>query len=482
MESSHGQRFDKTTIATSETALPEMCRLRNNLNSDCLLKIFQYLNLQDLLQLSKMDTYFYDLIASEIIPKSVINLGVMDERLPNNQLVLKRSTMEMFDMFGKFMKKFVIRGDSFSLFLTTIITYCTPNRLTQVDLEFKRNTASLHLIDQSMPFFLKLCKLRLFDIGSNGLYQHFLTKLSQESTSIEILQLEQVDIVGGWLQKNQNLTQLMLHRTSNISLDDLTSCYKVNPKLKAFEYKGIDDLTEAYRTLSVCCPGLRTFSDCHLDNPYDSLGADMTNMMRRYDFLSLFEQLDSVTLTSYTESGHDLHHHLSIPSLAKISTFKVYMSMERPIVLSDEIKTEIMESCSIPSLNYLKTVEIQIQNIGDIDCNLRCEFIFNLVSQLRNVENIKFVGSALTNVDSIFRYAKNIRRLCIAETHFRKTHISQELRNIMRFLLRVPIRNPSEEKCEKQLLHLKVNKDQWNHLQVYENTERIMSTLMENDK
>lgn len=252
MESSSYKPTNKTS--DTEIQLEEICRLRHNLNSDCLLKIFQYLNLRDLIQLCKLDTYFYDLIASEIIAKKVIDLGVMDKRMQNNRLVVRRSTIEAFEVFGKFMKKIIIRGEDFNLFLSTITTYCKPDRLTEVDLEFKLTTAlsSLHLIDQSMPFFVKVLKLRLFDINSDGLYQHFLTKLSQKSTSIEILQLQQVDIVGGWLQKNQKLTTLKLNRTRNISFDDLTSCFKVNPKLKGFEYKGIHDLTETYHALSVC--------------------------------------------------------------------------------------------------------------------------------------------------------------------------------------------------------------------------------------
>lgn len=453
------------------------------LNSDCQVKLFEYLNVRDLIQLCKLDAYFYDLITSEIIAKKSIDLGVMDKRLPNNQVVLKRSTIETFDMFGKFLKKFVVRGEDFNLFLATIMAYCKPDRFTDVDLKFKFDSAlpsSLHRTDQSLPFFSKLRRLKLLDMSLTGLYQHWLTKISENVTSIETLHLEKVDIVGGWLQKHQNLRRLIIHTTTNISLDDLASCYAVNPQLNAFEYKGTDDLKELYSTLSACCPRLQTFSDCHLSIPYSRYGADVKS---RYKFLSQFKHLDSVTLTSYTASGHDLSHHLNIATLANISKFKVYMNWERPIVLSDEAKkTQIMETHPFMAFNNLKTVEIEILGIGDVDCDLRCEFIYFFVSQLKNIDNVKFVGGALTNVKSILQHATNIRRLCIAETRFRSSQLSHELRNIMRVLLRVPIRHPSSEaKCQR-LFHLQVNERQWQQLQVYENTGRIMTTSIDSGK
>lgn len=448
------------------------------LNSDCLVKIFEYLNLPDLIQLCKVDAYFYDLITSEIIARKRIDLGVLDKRMPNNQLVLKRSAIESFAMFGKFLKKLVVRGEDFNLFLATIMTYCKPDQLTEVELEFKFNSAlpsSLHRIDQSAPFFSKLRRMKLLDISSTGLYQHWLTKISENATSIESLQLERVDIVGGWLQKYQNLRQLIIHTARDISLDDLASCYEVNPQLNAFEYNGTDDLKEVYLTLAACCPRLHTFSDCHASNPYSRLG---TEVISRYKFLSEFKHLDNVTLTSYTVSGHDLSHHLNVVTLAKISKFKVYMNWERPIALSADAKTQIIETQPFMALDNLKTVEFEILGIGDVDCDVRCEFMFRFVSQLRNIENIKFVGRSLTNVNSILQHSTNIRRLCIAETHFRMPHLSHEMRNIMCVLLRVPIRHSSSEaNCKRhQLLHLRVNERQWQQLQVYENTGRVTTT------
>lgn len=452
MNSSGSQHFLTATSSTFKAAssLAEVCRLRNNLNDDCLLKMFEYLNVKDLIQLCKLDSYFYDLITSDFIPKKLINLGVMDTRLRNNKLVLKRSTIEYFKVFGKFMKRIVISGEDFNLFLDTIVRYCQPDRLTEINLQFKENTAfpALDLIDQSLPFFTRLHRLRLYDISSNGLYQQFLIKIS-EISNVQFLQLRQVNVEDGWLQRMDSLRELQIHSSRILSFDDLSSCYKVNPKLRVFNYKGSDDLQPIYDTLSACCPNLQTFSDCHLQY----LG-HVDDVEGRYKFLSPLKQLENVTLTSYSETGHDLHHHLRIPALANISKLGVHTSFEERTVLSKEKRAHIMESFSVKFEN-LKTIEMEVRGIYDKPCDLRCEFIFNLVSRLENIENIKFIGHSLVNVNRVLYNSMKIRRLCIADADFRSEHYTQELKNIVLASRRVP------------MVHLQVSQQQWNELQTY---------------
>lgn len=468
MESTSYHCFDKPTVSVIETAsLGENCRLRHQLNSDCLVKIFDYLSVQDLTRLSKLDTYFYDLITSEVIAKKVIDFGVMDKRMPNNRIVLQHSTIELLGLFGKFMKQIIIRGEDFHLFLSTIIQHCRPGRLTNVDMSFKINSGipASHLVDQSVPFFTNLRRLRLSDNSSSGLcrlYQRFLEKISSAVPKLAILQLHQVNISGGWLQKLDNLTELQIDSPMVFSFVDVTSCLKVNPKLTAFEYKGTADLKSIYDTLAACCPGIRTFSDCHFRNIYNVFD---TNVVNRYDFLSLFKQLENVTLTSYTESGHDLDNHLKIPALANISALKVYMNSDRPIYLSRQVKEHLVESF-FESFDNLKTIEIEIRRMDVINCDLRCEFIFNLLSGLKNVENIKFVGRSWTNMNSLLHHSTNIRSLCIADTHFHSADVSLEMRKIVETLRRISSRRTLEVKYENQLLHLEVNQYRWIEIKV----------------
>lgn len=472
--SSNYRRFATSTTSTFNTATTSSanCRLRHQLNGDCLVKIFEYLNVRDMIQLCKLDSYFGELIKSQVIAKTVINLGVLDERMPNNRSVLKRSTIETFELFGKFMRKIIIRGDDLHLFLSTIVKYCRPGRFTYVSLSFKLNTGlqATNLFDQSVPFFTNLRVLRLSDIGRSGLYQLFLTKISQAATSITILQLHQVTVAEGWLQKMTSLRQLNLHTPLGMELDDLTSCLKANPTLQAFEYKGSIDMKSIYATLPVCCPELQTFSDCHTRNDILEDG-----LAQRYEFLSLLKHLDNVTLTSYTDSTHDLDHHLRIPTLKNISKLRVYVNSDRPKILNKEAKQELMKSFTEPFDN-LKTIEVELRCIGDINCDLRCEFIFALVSRLRNIENIRLSGRSLFNVNRILYRSANIRQLCIADTHFRCSQVEKEMRNIVRAARRIPIRCPSEVRCERQPLRINVNRHQWSQLEVYGDTSGFMST------
>lgn len=473
---------------STTTSPPKLCRLRHGLNSDCLIKIFECLSVQDLMQLCKVDNYFADLITTEIIAKKLINVGVLDVRMPNNRLAYNRSTIESFQMFGKFFKKIAVQGQDFNNLLHIIVEFCLPARLTEVELEFKLNSTSAveGLIDQALPFFATLQTLRLFDVSSDGIFDHFLTKISKCTTTPQVLQLRRVDIAEDqvWLQNMQNLRVLQIHTPRIISLDNLISCFRVNPALKAFEYTGSADIFESFDVLSKCCPGLTTFSDCHLNNHYNDLDTDeklSADMASRYKFLSTLTQLDAVTLTSYTDSGHDLYHHFKHLSLANISKFKSYMSWNRPILLGEITKTEIMRSSSMPFAN-LKTIEIEIRSIGNVHCDQRCQFIFDFMSRLKNIENITFLGRGLVNVNKVLQYAPDIRRLSIAGTDFQHVHLSSEIRNIVRIQRRIPIRHPLEGKCKKHLLQLTVNGHQSLELRAYEDIRRYMTTTIDKSR
>ncbi len=141
MESLSHYRYAKSS--TTGTSASSDCRLRHQLNSDCQLKVFQYLNLSDLNALCKVDEYFYDIITSQVIPKKLIVIEEQYGRIVNS------STIESFKMFGKFMRKITVRGEDFGFFLNTVMQYCKPECLTEMHLEFKSNSADESLIDDS---------------------------------------------------------------------------------------------------------------------------------------------------------------------------------------------------------------------------------------------------------------------------------------------------------------------------------------------
>lgn len=203
-----------------------------------------------------------------------------------------------------------------------------------------------------------------------------------------------------------------------------------------------------------------------------STEADVT---RRYEFLSLLKELQSVTLTSYTESGLDLDHHLRKLPLSNISKLRVYMNSDRPIVWSTE-RTKQIDA----SFDKLKTIEIQIQSFGEKNCDLRCKFIFHLISQLKNVENVKFIGYSFTNVHKVLRHTSNIRRLSIADIGFRLAEFRSELRNILRAVGSIQICHPLQAQNQKnRIIHLGVDEAQWNEIKLYEKMRHVVAASIE---
>lgn len=161
------------------------------------------------------------------------------------------------------------------------------------------------------------------------------------------------------------------------------------------------------------------------------------------------------------------------------------MNWNKRIVVSEKAKKQMTDSFDTP-FNNLKTVHIAIQSIEDINCDLRCEFIFELVSQLKNIENVKFIGRGFINVDSVLFKTPKIRRLCIAETDFPSRNYVPQLRKFHATIRTVMFRREKDGKGANQLLlHLNVNSLQWQDLhmlETYFRKGRLLTTCIENKR
>lgn len=279
---------------------------------------------------------------------------------------------------------------------------------------------------------MKLRTLKLFEpMGSTNLYQFFLTKLTdceKFGSNLETLHLQHIDIIDGWLPKLQNLRQLIIDSPRILSCEDLSMCCRANPELKVFKYKGGYDLSEFYNSLPKLCPVLVEFSDSHERRSY------ICEASKRYDCLKEFKNLLRIQLTSYTVSGHDLAQHLrQLSSLADITKLGIFMCFDwptTPIALSAYDKSHIVGLDTLP-LNNLKAIEIEFEGVGEMNCDVRCEYMYHLISQYRNIDSVKISGRGLFNVGGALRLSTNIRRFCIAETEFRAMYIRSELESIM---------------------------------------------------
>lgn len=411
---------------TTETETKEYCRLRDGLNEYCLLKVFAYLPANDLMKLCDMDPYFEELILKFTVKTKMFRLGNLDSNA--NQYEKKQQTRIM-ETFGKYMTKFKISTNSLTRLYETIIEYCEPAMLTEIDIEITADCTDddipngNHLLLITIrPFLSNLRKLRLVNHGGNVIIStKFLILVSLAASNLQTLKLSNVQIRGKWLESMLNLRDLRVGWKEDSVLDSLLNCLRVNPKLKSFKfYHRSKYITTIGNVLSESCTGLEKFKDRDFENDYDRLDKEVIN---RYNFLSTFPYLSNVSLTSFTLCGCDLYYPLTTLATKKIVKLNIFMSYSQRIILDDETTTDIMRR-PLPHFPDLKSIKVEIYDqYGDEqsdpkwrECDVRCKFLFHFVAQLKNLQHFKFAGDCRGNMHKILEFAPSIRTLDVVDT------------------------------------------------------------------
>lgn len=421
METSSKEQYEPR----SEESLPvERCRLRHGLNESCLLNVFDYLDQFDLISLCEMDTYFKELIMKWTMKKQILKVGTPDEQ------------SEMFQEFGKSIRKFKIYTCSFTSMIVNIVKYCERGTITEIHLEINdidddviEEPAAVVYLNQltllAMPFFSNLRKLKFKTYEGTdpcGVLTNFLTKISTTATNLQSFELFNFEPRGGWLQNMQKLSELRFCWRNASSFDDLFSYLRANPQLKVFEFTHkLKNLTGIYNVLKESCPSLEKFSDIDVDvsNPYQRFDR---SLISRYNFLSKFPHLNSVSLMSYTFCGCDLYYALTSLATKNIVKLKIFVNLAKPVIVSDEVKAELMRR-PLPQFTGLLSVEVEIwgQNKYNFhpklsQCDLRCQFLFHFLKGVKSIQYFTFSGTSLSNMEKVLEFAPNIRVLDVSQT------------------------------------------------------------------
>lgn len=465
METYNFIRFNVPSSKKSSSI--ENCRLKSGLNEHCLLKVFDYLNLDDLLQVSKLDPHFKELILKWTIKKKTF-FSKFNKLKDSSYSLETHKSIQMLDIFGKSMRKIKMSGNHFSLWLETIMKHCEPATLTDVELSifdyFRMNKDNLKVMYRCTPFFTNLQKFT-FSQYVRQRYQEmcteFLTFISTTATNLQELELQMNSFDLRFLKnmKNLRVLRLYLFRNSSYTITDLANCLGSNSRLQVFKFSGVDNITSISDALSKYSPDLTKFSDVNFGNPYHRLDEALID---RYNFLSTFQHLNCVTLTSYTFCGCDIYYPLMTLATSNINTLKVYINNVQPIELTEEDQYQIMTR-SLPKFVHLQTVEFIFADYDGSgsskwkDCDIRCQFMFGFMSQLQNLQYVRFRGNCV-NWHKILRFTPSIRTLHIPSATL------EEIENIGKMLRRM--RQPRVGKCERQLLNVVLQKFYANYYKI----------------
>lgn len=447
------QRDDKPASA---------CRLRHGLNESCLLYVFEYLDEFELLQLCEMDPYYKELILKWTIRKKCL------------KLTDSRSSVRMFETFGKSMRKLKITSSKFVVTFATLLKYCEPGQLTEIDIDITELTgvvgradttdALFKLVLKTMPIFSNLQKLRFHlhcNVDPSALCTNFLTQISTTAANLRSLEIDQVEIRENWLQNMRNLEELRIVWKMRSSLDSLVNYFKTKPDLRVFKmlHQGAN-VTAVLDALAGCCPNLKTFADMNRNYwtvEYERFDNSLAN---RYALFSKFSHLNSVTLTTYTFCGSDLHYPLVNLATKNLSKLKIVTSPSQPIVLKKEVKLEVMRR-PLPEFVKPKSVELHIStpnapdevfNPKSTHCDLRCEFLIHFLSHANSLQHLRLTGE-LSKIDRMLLLLPTVRVLDISRACL--LHPFKEVSNIVNTVL-----GSQERVTRKGAFHLILKDDE----------------------
>lgn len=136
----------------------QICRLLDGLNDDCLLEVFGYLDVNDLLQVSKTDDYFKKLITKSLSKNIVFDLVSLGHGHTESYIV------DILETFGKSIRKLKITCRDCISFLEILFKYFEPATLTEVDVTLSKwCMCNLNVVHRSTPFLSNVRKLRIRD-------------------------------------------------------------------------------------------------------------------------------------------------------------------------------------------------------------------------------------------------------------------------------------------------------------------------------
>lgn len=451
--------FDKTDEKNADADLVN-CRFFHGLNSNCQLEVLQYLSINDLLQVSKLGTYFKELISKWIIGNKLLNVDVTMDAW---------GKPEVLEVFGKVIRKIRANGNDYNFILSTIIDCCTPSIMTDIQIlvTYMPSSYVVSAMKQPLPTFTNLQKLRIDNnFGSKTMVSH-LKEIAATALNLQVLKVRGSNLQGDWLRTKhmKNLCELWMHTTGKISTKDLTYFIREHPKLEVFSFTGSEDTVVIGKCLSKYCKNLKKFyfedtkeggeSD---DNTLEGYFQHNANASNPYRFLTTFTNLNTIALISYKYINYPL---MLLTSRHHVKELKIYVDL-----------ASFTNQCKFKYLIDSQSVEIYIRKSSPRPekreaCLATLQHIIDVVVQLKNQENITLCcGKKVASLHKLLEVAPNIRTLSISNVDF--LHPPVEIRKIVRVL-----RTMRQESKYRHFLHLIVNELQFRELELYEN-ENIM--------
>lgn len=410
------------------------CRLKNNLNPDCLANIFEYLDIRDLMTVSQMNSHFKQIIADYIIPQIKPCVGV--SCLVDN--------MQFFSIFGNKLKKFRFAGRKNHLYdlLTHIVSYCPDTKFNDIEIDLDLQEMDFgedadtffhcqrltFLITEAEKSFWNLEKLAIHGFCNENVrprINYIYNGLFRNSVSIRCLKLQNtfVDEEMRFLNgiRFANLTELELIQ-ARVEVKYLCNLLETGPRLRRFvnersiKFNCIEQIGK--KLVEFCKDTLHTFCDMDAYR-YDR---SLNDYLKRYSFITDLTNLKKVTLTSFFKCANDLYYPLlALSRVNKLEFLGIYHNTPRCDMETLSLSNRELR-INLERFTNLRTIKICAINVDNRhNSPMHLEFLMkNACKILQNVSQFYLIGaSKFIYPSNIVQLIPNLRLLSICRMeHF----------------------------------------------------------------
>lgn len=451
--------------------------LRYVLNEDCLLELFDYLHVHDLMQMCDLDTdddqYFTTLIKKRVIGRKLIDLE------PRNRRQNVWSFTKTFEIFGPYIKrlKIPLRSNHFNYILRKIITHSVPGMLTEVQFMSLPSESyddynvpvNRELLQRAIKYFCKVKTVHIEDEW-NALWEFY--RIFLNSSNVKTLNM--IKAKGGlkvWTELSTvhhlNLTELKV--VDCIHGSELAEFIPKLPHLEVFTWHGQRDSYHIGMALVRNCPKLRIY------NEYCEERSDDPHY---YDFLGHFEHLVQVTLTSKSTTAHDLKSTLQILArrnqLRQLTIYQSDAKKVEPIIPDNGKHFEYLNGFS-----SLKTIIFYFyDHSSTIDFAQREPFFRNLLSSMRGLEKITLMSvSYALNIPKVMQFAPQMQEISISS--IKLYQMPAEVRRIRKHIQQIA--NERQTNDAFKPIRIVMNAEQSREFLVLKNIEQLVKIVTKDE-
>lgn len=367
--------------------------LRHKLNPDCLSEVLKYLSAPDLLRVCGLDTsddqFFTNIINERIIDKMWFYFARYNRQINSYH-------DQFFKLFGRFMKKIIIRVMHMKYIMPTIMKFCSPDTLKE--LKIKVEVSDLHVVPddlvsrdilkQAIPYIRGVHRIFI------DIHDHILCELNPHLQKvlayfiIEARELQALKVVnlrmGHFLNLVKNMKSKLceIHLTDVIMMkNDLVRLIHKMPKLEKLISNTIN-IASIGKELTKHCPKLQNF--------VINVGYDETV---DYNFLNSFQHLTEVTLISQPRGKQNFLNILQILATKNtLHTLKITLHAKVNFSINE------LEGCCQNLVGFLNLKIVKFNLRHEFDHQKRKEFFQSIITPMKSLEKIEVYGIKRSNL------------------------------------------------------------------------------------